>query len=154
MKDRNVYQGANGIGPLQSRDHITLRSPVVQAEDFDEGNVSIATITTAFYAYTRGINHNSYIRFNQIDLTHVRQLNYRLQAQSGGKIEVRLNKGDGTLVSSVSIPATSANPAAWEEITAPIEELRGIHDLYFMFIGPEGTSRNLFNIDWIYFSNN
>ncbi len=140
-------QGANGIEPLQSRDYITLRSPVVQAEDFDEGNVSIATITTAFYAYARGINHNSYIRFNKIDLTHVRNLKYRLQALSGGKIEVRLDKADGTLISSASIPAKIPNPTAWEEITARLNEVSGIHDLYFVFLDPEGKNKNLFNLD-------
>jgi len=146
-------QGANGIEPLQSRDYITLRSPVVQAEDFDEGNVSIATITTSFYAYARGINHNSYIRFNKIDLTYVSKLKYRLQAQSGGKIEVHLDKADGTLISSASIPAKIPNPTAWEEITATLNEVSGIHDLYFVFLDPEGKNKNLFNLDWIYFSN-
>lgn len=146
-------QGANGIEPLQSRDYITLRNPFVQAEDFDEGNVRIATITTAFYAYARGINHNSYIRFNKIDLTHVKQLKYRIQPQTGGKIEVRSDKADGPLISSVSIPAgTAADPAAWEEITAPLNETRGIHDLYFVFTDPAEKKKNLFNVDWIYFS--
>lgn len=147
-------QGANGIEPLQSRDHITLRNPIVQAEDFDEGNVQIATITTAFYAYARGINHNSYIRFNKIDLRHVRQLKYRVQPLAGGKIEVRLDKADGPLISSVSIPAgIAADPAAWKEITASLNETIGIHNLYFVFTDPEGKKKNLFNIDWIYFSN-
>ena len=139
---------------MQSRDHITLRNPFVQAEDFDEGNVRVATITTAFYAYARGINHNSYMRFNKIDLTHVRQLKYRVQPQAGGEIEVRLDKADGPLISSVSIPAgIAADPAAWKEITAPLNEINGIHNVYFVFIDPEGKKKNLFNIDWIYFSN-
>jgi cytochrome c len=147
-------QGANGIEPLQSRDYITLRNPLVQAEDFDEGNVGIATITTSFYAYARDINHNSYIRFNKIDLAHVRQLKYRVQPQAGGKIEVRLGKIDGSLISSVSIPAAiSADPTAWKEITAPLNETNGKHNVYFIFIDPEGRKKNLFNVDWIYFSN-
>lgn len=146
-------QGANGIEPLQSREHITLRNPIVQAEDFDEGNVKIATITTAFYAYARGINHNSYIRFNKIDLNHVRELKYRFQAQSGGNIEVRLDKSDGSLISTVSIPAgTAEDPTVWKEIATPLKETNGIHDLYFIFTNAEAKKQNLFNIDWIYFS--
>ncbi len=111
-------------------------------------------ITTAFYAYARSINHHSYIRFNKIDLTYVKQLKYRVQPQTGGNIEVRLGKTDGTLISLVSIPAgIAADPAAWKEITAPLNETMGIHDLYFVFTDPEKKKQNLFNVDWIYFSN-
>src|SRR5690606_38039428 len=39
-------KGANGIDPLPGRSHITLRNPFVQAEDFDEGNVRVATVTS------------------------------------------------------------------------------------------------------------
>lgn len=147
-------QGANGIEPLLSQDRITLRNPFVQAEDFDEGNVGVATVTTEFYAYARGINHNTYLLFNKIDLTHIKQLKFRVQAQSGGKIEVHLAKVDGPLVSSVSIPAGIASaPNFWKEITASVNEISGIHNLYFSFIDPEGKKKNLFNLDWIYFSN-
>src|SRR5690606_23945648 len=74
-KDR----GANGIGELQSRDYILLKNPIVQAEDFDEGNVRIATITTAFLSYIRAIVNGKYIRFNGIDLTYVKSLAYSVQ---------------------------------------------------------------------------
>jgi cytochrome c len=141
--------GANGIEPLQGREYITLRNPTVQAEDFDEGNVRIATITTEFYAYARSINHNSYIRFNKIDLAHVNKLTYRVMGQSGGRIEVRLNKKDGPLVSSVAIPPGGTN---WTEVSAQLKESKGINDLYFVFVGNDGKAQNLFNIDWIYFS--
>jgi cytochrome c len=70
-------RGANGIEPLQSRDYIALRNPFVQAEDFDEGNVRLGTITTEFLTYATSINHNSFIRFNSIDLLNVKQLKYQ-----------------------------------------------------------------------------
>ncbi len=146
-------KGANGIEPLETRAHITLNSPYVQAEDFDKGNVRIGTSTTnEFYAYVRG-THNGQMQFDQIDLSHIEQLKFRVQSFAGGKIELRLDNIDGALVSSVSIPANPGDRQTWKEITAPLKPTQGIHDLYFVFVDPEGREQLLFNIDWIYFSN-
>lgn len=142
-------KGANGIEALQGRDFITLRNPTVQADDFDEGNVRIATITTEFYAYATSIHHDSYIRFNNIDLTHINKLKFRAKGLNGGTIEVRLAKKDGPLLSTVPVPAGDAD---WKEIIAPIRESKGAAPLYFVFKGKEGQQQNLLNLDWIYFS--
>ena len=147
-------QGANGIEPLLSRSHITLRNPLVQAEDFDDGNVRVATNTTAFLSYARAINHSTFIRFNQIDLSHIRQLKYRAEPQSGGEIEVRLDKADGPLISSVKIPPGIAkDPDGWKEFRSDLNETKGVHDLFFVFKTQAEKKLNLFNLDWIYFSN-
>lgn len=146
--------GANGIEPLQSRDYILLRNPIVQAEDFDEGNVRIGTVTTDFLSYVRGINHNSYIRFNKIDLRHVKQLKYRVQTHSGGEIELRLGRADGPLISSLSIPARLTDePTSWKEVSTKLNESTGVYDLFFVFKNQTKQKQNLFDIDWIYFSN-
>ncbi|WP_276359357.1 PQQ-dependent sugar dehydrogenase [Daejeonella sp. H1SJ63] len=146
-------QGANGIEPIQSRDYIALRNPLVQAEDFDEGNVRLGTITTVFLTYATGIGHNSFMRFNKIDLSHVKQLKYRVQAQAGGKIEVRIGRMDGPLISSLNIPSRPAGvQASWKEFMADLNETSGVHDLYFVFTDTAGK-KGLFDIDWIYFSN-
>lgn len=146
-------QGANGIEPLQSRDYITLRSPFVQAEDFDEGNVRLGTITTDFLTYATSINHNSFIIFKSIDLRNVKQLKYRVRAQSGGVIEVHHGNKNGPLISSIKIPARIADSqASWTEIEADLKETRGVQDLYFVFTDETGK-KNLFDIDWIYFGN-
>lgn len=146
-------RGANGIEPLQSRDYITLRNPFVQAEDFDEGNVRLGTITTDFLTYATSINHDSFIRFNSIDLRSVKQLKYRVRAQSGGVIEVHHGNKNGPLISSIKIPARIAgSQAQWTEMVADFKETKGAQDLYFVFIDEAGK-KNLFDIDWIYFGN-
>jgi len=146
-------QGANGIEPLQSLDYITLRNPFVQAEDFDEGNVRLGTITTEFLTYATSINHNSFIRFNSIDLLNVKQLKYRIRAQSGGLIELHQGNKNGPMISSIKIPARVAGSQAhWTEVVADLKETRGVQDLYFVFTDETGK-KNLFDIDWIYFAN-
>lgn len=148
-------QGANGIGELQSHDYILLKSPIIQAEDFDEGNVGISTITTAFLAYITHIQNGKYIKFNQIDLSHVKSLIYNVQLNgSGGDIEVRLDKPDGALISTITIPAgkTDLPTSGWKEMGSEIRSTAGKHDLYFVFKS-DRQGYNFFNIDWIKFSN-
>jgi cytochrome c len=146
--------GANGIQALQSRNHITLRSPLVQAEDFDSGNVRIATYPTENLAYARAINHETYIRFNKIDLNLVKQMLFRVEPLAGGKIEVRLGKIDGPMIGETQIPAAiTKDSKPWKELNINALETKGVHDLYFVFKSSSDIKQNLFHLDWIYFSN-
>jgi len=148
-------KGANGIEPLDSRAYISLRNPYVQAEDFDKGNVRIATITTAFMAYTTGIADHSYIKFNEIDLAGIKRVKYNVQViGTGGNIELRLDSMNGPLISRLIVPAAAADGKTdWKELTAAIEVTKGNHDLYFVFTASGDQKQDLFNLDWIYFSN-
>jgi len=146
-------QGANGIEPLQSRDYIILRNPFVQAEDFDEGNVRLGTITTDVLTYATSINHNSFIRFNSVDLMNVKQLRFRVRAHNGGLIEVHHGNRNSPVISSITVPARIAGAQAkWIEIVSEMKQTDGIQDLFFVFVDENGK-KNLFDLDWIYFGN-
>ncbi|UJH90099.1 carbohydrate-binding protein [Antarcticibacterium sp. 1MA-6-2] len=146
--------GANGIEPLVSNTFLTLKNPYVQAEDFDKGSVSIGTSTTnEFYAYIRAVN-GGYIQFNQIDLNHVEKLKFRVLPKTEGRVEIRLDSVDGTVIGSVAIPAKADGGSSWKEFTASLEEVNTRHTLYFVFTSAEGKEQHLFDIDWIYFSEN
>lgn len=148
-------QGAHGIEPLTARTHLTLRHPLVQIEDYDEGNVRMGTITTEFLTFATGITHGKFVKFNQLDMSHVKRVRYRVQSQGiGGNIEVRLDKPDGQLISTVKVPAGKVDNLknGWKEITAPLqEEVTGIHDIYFVFTNTQGQQQYLFNLDWVFF---
>jgi cytochrome c len=150
-------KGANGIEPLDARAHIALRNPLVQVEDFDEGNVRLGTITTEFLTFATGIHHKSFVKFEQIDLSHVKQFRYRLQSHGvGGSIEVRLGAVEGNLISTLQVPAGKSEnlKSGWKEVNTRLtEEVSGIHDVYFVFTNPRSRKQNLFNVDWIYFGN-
>lgn len=147
-------QGANSIEPLDGRAYITLQNPTVQADDFDKGNVRIASVITESMAYITGLADQSYISFSNIDLTGVKHLKYRVQLSgAGGNIELRLNSMDGPVISRMAVPAGAASDvkSGWKELEAEIAATRGKHNLYFIFVAP-GAKRKLFNLDWIYFS--
>lgn len=145
--------GANGVEPLMARSYITLRNPLVQIEDYDEGNVRLGTNTTEFLTYATNIRPNSFVKFKQLDLTQVKSLKYRVLTNGlGGNIEVRLDRPDGKVVSTVAIPAGKSK--AWQEITASVSsQEKGAHDVYFLFTNSGNVPQNLFNLDWVYFSN-
>ncbi|CAL1519530.1 PQQ-dependent sugar dehydrogenase [Chitinophaga sp. MM2321] len=149
-------KGANNIEALTGRDYVMLRNPMVQVEDADEGNVRLGTITTEGMSYGY-VQNNGFIRFNHFYLDGVKSIKYNLQLNGiGGVIEMRLDKPDGQLVSKATIPAKAAGDAkpGWKELTTPIEAVSGQHDLYFVFKSVDGKDGYLFNIDWLYFSNN
>ena len=144
-------RGANGIDELQSRDYILLKNPLVQVEEFDEGNLRIGTITTQALSYALGIVDGKYMIFNAIDLSHVKNLTYRIQPNgAGGTIELRTGSMDGEVLSSLQIPAASGDISkiGWKEFSAPLKDSQGQQDLYFVF---KGGDQGFFNMDWIRF---
>lgn len=150
-------KGANGVEPLYSNADIALCNPLIQIEDYDEGNVRMGTITTVFLTFATGIHHNSFVKFSDLDLTHVKRLKYRVQSHGiGGTIEVRLDKKDGKVISTLKIPPGWEDDLknGWKEMNSRLNEaVSGNHDIYLVFKHPEGKRRNLFNVDWIYFGN-
>ncbi len=145
-------KGANGIEPILSRKYITLRSPRIEIEDFDEGNLRIATVTTAFISYARA-NNRSFVKFRQFDLTGIKKVSYRVQSTgTGGMLEVRLDSLNGKLISTVNIPAGEEPDAkiGWKNVSGVVTATKGIHDLYFTFRNPETDQyKTLFTIDWL-----
>jgi cytochrome c len=154
---RYTDEGANGIEPLYTQNYIALRNPLIQVEDFDEGNVRLGTVTSEFLTFATGIRHESFIKFTRLDLSQVKQLQYRILTQgAGGNIEVRIDSRQGRLISTQSIPAgrVSDLKTGWQEVRAKVNEsVSGTHDVYFVFTNSKAAKQNLFNVDWIYFDN-
>ncbi|WP_285544446.1 PQQ-dependent sugar dehydrogenase [Dyadobacter frigoris] len=150
-----IDKGANGIEPLQASDQIVLRSPVIQMEDYDEGNVgvTIATQNTGFVSYISNITNGKFVRFNQIDLNGIGQIDFRVQREGqGGTIEVRLDDPQGPVVGSVEVEAGKVKDpkSEWEQRIAILSPEKGMHDLYIVFKNP--TSQwGLFHVDLMKF---
>src|SRR5690625_7140600 len=93
--------------------------PKVEAEHFDEGNVGIATITTENLSYIRNVMNGSYIRFDQVDLSGIRELKYRIQwVGAGGGRTVHGDSAGAAQVSSLTAPGRAL---AWEVYSAELE---------------------------------
>src|SRR5690625_1477233 len=141
--------GAGDSPPIRSVKQNVWIDPKVEAEHFDEGNVGIATITTENLSYIRNVMNGSYIRFDQVDLTGIRELKYRIQGVgAGGEIAVHLDSADGPQVSTLKVPGGSYD---WEVYSAEIEAVNEVHDLFFVFKNENAGEQALFHVDWIYF---
>lgn len=150
-------KGANGIESLKTASHIVLKNPLIQLEDYHEGNVNvvIATKNTGYISYISHITHGKYTRFNAIDLNQIKKIRFRIQEQGiGGTIEMRQGSKDGLLLGSLPVPEGKvADPKTdWKELEMPVKASGGIHDLFFVFKN-ENKKGPLFHIDWMYFEN-
>jgi hypothetical protein len=61
----------------------------------------------------------------------------------GGKIEIHTDKIDGPILGTI-IVNTSGEGDLWKTVSAPVNNIKGIHDLFFVFRG----EKDLFNFDW------
>ncbi|HRQ16431.1 MAG TPA: PQQ-dependent sugar dehydrogenase [Agriterribacter sp.] len=149
--------GANGIEPLSARKYIVLRSPLLKMEQFDEGTASVVSLTSlSFLNYISRLQHNGFVKFKQLDLSGIKKLKYRVQLDGeGGTLELRLDRPDGKLVSTLTISPGKVQDRAkdWIELVTEVSSVEGTHDLYFVFSNPKAGKKNLFNLDWVYFLN-
>lgn len=153
---RYLDKGAHGIEPLPARAHLVLRNPRIQLEEFDQGNVGvvIATEQTGFISYIRRLTHNRFVGFDQIDLTHLTAIRFKvLEHGSGGTLEVRLDSSDGPVIGRMSVAGGKLTDftRGWKETVVPLVPTRGIHDMYFVFKHPTEDQKEQFFLDWMSF---
>ena len=143
-----MYTDKGGaITPLTSRKTLILRPSKVQAEDADN--------TYNLQKNGRnvgGTNNGSYLMFKNINLTEITSLTYRYASlDKDATIEVHADSKTGPLLSSIAIKPTG-KWNTYSEVTAPITDPGGNHDLYFVFVKKDAPNKNLASLDWILFN--
>jgi len=61
----------------------------------------------------------------------------------GGEIEIHTDKINGPDLGTVDVK-TSGEGDIWKTINTPVKNIKGVHDLFFVFRG----EKDLFNFDW------
>lgn len=93
--------------------------------------------------FVTAINNGDYIKVQGADFSKgATTLEMSIAAMNGGKVEVHADKIDGPTIASVNVP-TAAEGDVYKTITAPVSNIKGVHDLFFVFKG----EKELFNID-------
>ncbi|MES1200534.1 MAG: glycoside hydrolase family 43 protein [Pseudomonadota bacterium] len=64
---------------------------------------------------------------------------------NGGRAELRLDRADGALIGTLTVPNTGGWNE-WRTISTPVTGVSGAHDLYIVFHGADGQA--LFNFDY------
>ena len=100
--------------------------------------------------FVTSIQNGDYIVVKGVDFSKgAKTVEVSAASLYGGKIEIRTDKIDGSIIATVDIN-TSREGGIWRTITAPVKNVSGVHDLYFVFKG----DKDLFNFDWWKFSKN
>jgi len=147
--------GAKGIEPLSAQSYLVFRHPLIQLEEYEEGNVGvvIATQNNGFNSYIANIVHGKFVRFNQIDLQGIRNVKFRIQAHgTGGKIVMRSNSRTGEILGEVTIPYGRVKDLKtdWDVVNMPVKGKPGLQDIYLTFENENGKG-SLFHVDWMLF---
>jgi arabinoxylan arabinofuranohydrolase len=98
--------------------------------------------------FVTSINHGDYIMVQGVNFEEgAKSVEVSISPVYGGQIEIRIDEIDGPLIATIDVEFTR-EAGIWKELTAPFEEVKGVHDLYFVFKG----EKDLFYFDWWQFS--
>ena len=107
----------------------------VKLEKADNGEVHVAYIENGDYIKIRGAD------FKQGASKFMANVS---SDSSGGKIEIRIDQKDGTLIGTCDV-ANTGGWNNWETVECHLSSVENVHDIYFVFTGGSGF---LFNFNW------
>ncbi len=147
---------------------------ISQLKDFNP----YQTIDAETFAWNAGVSTSEYINFDEIQnkpnliLSGLKSgswtalskvdfgekgadnLTVKLNSGSGcvgGKIEIRLDTIIGELVGEVYVPS---GLSVWQELECKLQNVTGLHNVYFVFLNKDNTEEELFKIDSWRFTEN
>jgi len=99
-----------------------------------------------------GMRNYSGSRLSNINLTGKNEIVIRYESYlPGGKWAINLDSANGLLLKSVILPKTEKG---WTFFSFDIDNVKGVHDLYFSFINPnlKNPDQTGARFDWFYFT--
>jgi cytochrome c len=138
--------GGGSTVPLSGSDLLVLRALRIQAEEAD----SLRNINRTS-EHLGAIHNKSFFMFRQIDLKNIHSITYRYSSLNRDAVlEVHIDKKDGPVISTLEYKATG-DWNNWKEVTVPVKDPGGKHDLYFVFRKDQEPDQHLFTLDWLEF---
>jgi arabinoxylan arabinofuranohydrolase len=94
--------------------------------------------------FVTAIHNGDYIKVQGVDFSNgATSVDVSVAPLYGGKIEIHADKFDGPILGTVNINS-SGEGDIWKTVTTPVNNIKGVHDLFFVFRG----DKDLFNFDW------
>lgn len=124
----------------------------IEAENFNTlRGVYVTTGTGGNAAEITNIRNGFYTCYANVDFgtRPARTVEIRVSDSStaNAKIEIRLDRADGTLIGTADVP----QDGGWKTVTADIAPTDGTHDIYLVY-QPGSSSAGCFNVDWLKFT--
>ena len=139
-------KGANGLPAQTAEQTLTLRNPLlaIGASDSQSKGVTLFKMGTQPYPFVIVMGSDTYVQFNQLDLTGVRAMELAVSVPKaqlnavGGRVEIHADSPTGPLlgqtktfaVSESKDPAAMAKPDT-DKVT--LTSVTGKHDVFFVF---------------------
>lgn len=96
------------------------------------------------HLFVTSINNGDYILVRGVDFgSGAKTVEANVSPIYGGKIEVRVDRLDGPVIATINVDS-SREAGYWKSFSAPVDDVNGVHDVYFVFKG----DMDLFNFDW------
>ena len=143
-QDKGSVGGAQPTLALTQRDMLVLRPTKVMATEADEVH------DLAKQGRRLGnINDQSYFVLKAIDLKGIDQVTYHYASKDQeATIEIHTDSPTGPVISKVNTTATG-DGRKYADVSAPVQAPGGKHDLYFVFVKPDG--KNLLGLESLTF---
>jgi len=94
--------------------------------------------------FVSSIHNGDYFKVQGVDFSKgATSVDVSVASLYGGKIEIRTDRIDGSILGTVNVN-TSGEGDVWKTVNTQVKNIKGVHDLYFVFKG----EKNLFNFDW------
>jgi hypothetical protein len=94
--------------------------------------------------FVTSIHNGDYIKVKGVNFSNgASSIEVSVASLNGGKIELHTDKIDGPILGTINVK-TSGEGDIWRTITTQVNDIKGVHDLFFVFRG----DKNLFNFDW------
>ncbi|SFD93041.1 glycoside hydrolase family 43 protein [Flavobacterium phragmitis] len=91
------------------------------------------------------IDNNDYIEVKAVNFKKSpKAFLVNASSVSGGKIEIRLDGKDGTLLGVCDIKNTGGQDN-WKDFTCKVKKVKGLQNIFFVF---KGEGKSMFNLDW------
>ncbi|HSI80122.1 MAG TPA: ThuA domain-containing protein [Solirubrobacterales bacterium] len=146
--------GGNGVGSLTSRDLHILQPKRKEAQHYaTQSGIQVeATSDPRGGRQNIGfIDDGDYISFEPMSLEGIDAITYRFASNGlGGRIEIHAGSPDGPLVSDSGYIEPTGGWQTWKDVTVPIDEFPGTHELFFVFRNNPGDT-GLFNLNYLKF---
>lgn len=125
----------------------------IQAQDFTESSGVVTLANGEGNQKVSQINDGDWLRFANVDFSAgVRQFRARTNnIAEGGWIELRLGSVNGQLLGRCLVVAVDIF-SSWELKFTEMESIQGVHDIFLAFRADSPDSGQLFELDWISFS--
>jgi arabinoxylan arabinofuranohydrolase len=94
--------------------------------------------------FVTSIHNGDYIKVQGVDFSKgAASVDVSVASLYGGKIEIHTDKINGPISGTINVN-TSGEGDVWKMVTTQVKNIKGVHDLFFVFKG----EKDLFNFDW------